>query len=138
MFRNRRRLRRWAAQVLLAWLFGLAMGVANACALGESADHERGGDTAFAIGEHHHDGHAGHDSGQGKANCLNFCEKSAVGAPKLTVADDGAAKVGLPALLSARVGVIELPAPLPVRVRADSLNLRGSPPLRIALQRLAL
>jgi hypothetical protein len=112
--------------------------VANACALGESADHERGGDTAFAIGEHHHDGHAGHDSGQGKANCLNFCEKSAVGAPKLTVADDGAAKVGLPALLSARVGVIELPAPLPVRVRADSLNLRGSPPLRIALQRLAL
>jgi hypothetical protein len=138
MFSDRRRLRRWAAQVLLVWVFGLAMGVANACALGELAHHEDGGDTAVAMGKHDHHRHAGHDGDQGKVNCLDFCEKSSVGAPKLKVADDGAAKVGLPALVSARVGVIELRAPVLIRVRADSPNLRGSPPLRIALRRLAL
>lgn len=37
MFSNRRQLRRWAAQLLLLWLFGVSAGVANACWAGSLA-----------------------------------------------------------------------------------------------------
>jgi hypothetical protein len=145
MLRNRRYLRRWATLVLLMWLFGLAMGVANACALGEpgreahaaaASDHGHGErarvvDSIATIGDHHRaDGN--------DANCLDYCEKLSIGAPKPKVADDGTAVVGLPIPVSARPGVIELPEPDAGHLRRSSTHLRGAPPLRTALQRLAL
>jgi hypothetical protein len=145
MLRNRRRLRRWATQVLLVWLFGLAMGVANACALAEPArethaaattDHRHGArahvvTSVATIGDHHRaDGN--------DANCLDYCEKLSIGALKPKVADDGTAVVGVPIPVSARPGVIELPEPDAGHLRCGSTHLRGSPPLRTALQRLAL
>jgi len=145
MLRNRRYLRRWATLVLLMWLFGLAMGVANACALGEAGREARGAattdhghgdrahavDSVAAIGDHHRaDGN--------DANCLDYCEKLSIGAPNPKVADNGTAMVGLPMYVSAGPGVIELPEPDAGHLRRSSTHLRGAPPLRTALQRLAL
>ena len=140
MFSDRRRLRRWAAQTLLAWLFGLAMGVANACALWDPGHHAAVLDSSVELAGHeHHDLDADHHDGDdGSANCLDFCDKASVGAPKLKMADDGAVVVGLPAQGSGLLGAIEPQEPARSHFGLDRAVLRGGPPLRIALQRLAL
>ena len=130
MFSGRRRLRRWAAQVLVVWLFGLAMGAANACALSERAHRRADAATAAAgqDGQKHR-----HGSAQGEAaeiDCLNFCEKSSIGAPPLKVVGDGLAALGFALPVS--------PQPTVGRPAVDSPNLRGGPPPRIVFQRLAL
>lgn len=88
MFTDRRGLRRWTARVLCVWLFGLVMGVANACALGEPAHHRSEVATTAAadsVQKHQH----GNEQGDfAELNCLDFCEKSSIGAPQLKVADD--------------------------------------------------
>jgi hypothetical protein len=134
MFSNRRRLRRWAAQVLLVWLFGLAMGVANACALGESAHHRGDAKAAIGIAEHHYGDERGDST---KVNCLDFCEKSSVGAPLLKIGDDGSV-LGLAMPVSATLAVCDLPEPTVGRLVVDSTHLPGGPPPRIAFQRFAL
>jgi hypothetical protein len=132
MFSDRRRLRQWAVQLLLVWLFGLAMGVAHACALGTSAHHTVG--TSAKVVAQGHDDQNGDEK---HANCLDFCEKSSIGAPKLKV--DVSVALGLAALpVADRASMIVLPPPLVGLRAAASPYLRGSPPLRIALQRLAL
>lgn len=138
MFSNRRRLRRWAAQVLLVWLFGLGMGVANACALGEQAHHRSEVATtpgSDAVQKHQH----GNEQGDlAKVNCLDFCEKSSIGAPQLKVVGDDLAAFGfaLPVLHS--LSVAGQAQPTVGRMVVDSPHLPGGPPLRIAFQRLAL
>jgi hypothetical protein len=90
MFGQRHRLRRLAAQLLLAWLFALAAGIVNACVLepglregGAAAGHDR----HAAAATPRHDGHAGdhgnrsHDSS--KAPCVKFCDEQAAGAQAL-------------------------------------------------------
>ena len=44
MFRRPQQLRRWALRVVLVWLFGIGLGVANACL---AAQQFAGGDEAF-------------------------------------------------------------------------------------------
>ena len=133
MFSDRRSLRRWAAHVLLVWLFGLAMGVANACALGDSVHHLT---EAKAVAEHHHGDEQGDAA---KDNCLNFCEKSSVGAPQLKMLDDGLAALGSFALpVSDKLAVSCLAEPAVGRLAVNSPQLPGGPPPRIAFQRLAL
>ncbi len=138
MFSDRRRLRRWAAQVLLVWLFGLAMGVANACALGEPAHHrsEVATTPAFdAVQKHQH----GNEQGDlAKVNCLDFCEKSSVGAPQLKVVCDGLAALGFALPVSRTFSVAGQAEPAVGRLVVDSPHLPGGPPPRIAFQRLAL
>lgn len=138
MFRDRRRLRLWAAQVLLVWLFGLAMGVANACALGEPAHHrsEVATTPAFdAVQKHQH----GNEQGDlAKVNCLDFCEKSSVGAPQLKVVCDGLAALGFALPVSRTFSVAGQAEPAVGRLVVDSPHLPGGPPPRIAFQRLAL
>ena len=71
MFRHRRKLSRWAAHVLLVWLFGVAVGIAHACVVAPKGDahHDR---ISIAlvdaqIGDHEH------DTGTiGDANCVNL------------------------------------------------------------------
>lgn len=138
MFSDRRRLRRWAAQVLLVWLFGLAMGVANACALGEPAHHRSDVATApasDAVQKHEH----GNEQGDlAKVNCLDFCEKSSIGAPQLKVVGDGLAALGFALPVSHTLSAAG-PAEHSVdQLVVDSPNLPGGPPPRIAFQRLAL
>ena len=140
MFNNRRRLRRWTAQVLIVWLFGLAMSVANACALGESVHHRS---DAAMMGasydndsqKHHHDDEQGDTA---KVDCLNFCEKSSIGAPQLKVVGDGLAAFGFALPVSHTLSVAGQAEPTVGRLLVDSPTLPGGPPPRIAFQRLAL
>lgn len=135
MFSDRRRLRRWAAQVLLVWLFGLAMGVANACALGESAHHRSEAETVTSLPEHHHGDEQGDAA---KVHCLDFCEKSSIGAPQLTVVDDGLTAFGFALPVSGILAVSGWTEPSVGQMVVDSPHLPGGPPPRIAFQRLAL
>jgi hypothetical protein len=140
MFRDRRRLRRWAAQVLLVWLFGIATGIVHACALRLADHHHEAGSGAPAdhqiVGSHDHGGSLDNEDEQ--ANCLDFCEKSSVTAPtlksKLDLGADAQALAILPGPAAWGVdGSLRAPA------RPDGvIARRGGPPLRIALQRLAL
>ncbi|MCM3566022.1 hypothetical protein [Hydrogenophaga intermedia] len=138
MFSDRRRLRRWAAQVLLVWLFGLAMGVANACALGEPAHHRSEVATtpaADAVQKHEH----GNEQGDlAKINCLDFCEKSSIGAPQLKVVGDGLAALGFALPVSHTLSAAGQAEHSVDQLVVDSPNLPGGPPPRIAFQRLAL
>lgn len=138
MFSDRRRLRRWAAQVLLVWLFGLAMGVANACALGEPAHHRSDAATTAATdaGQNHQHGHEQGDPA--KVNCLDFCEKPSIGAPQLKVVGDGLATLGFALPVSHTLSVAGQAEPTVGRLVVDSPHLPDGPPLRIAFQRLAL
>lgn len=133
MFNDRRRLRRWAAPVLLMWLFGLAISVANACALGVAV-HDLGQTQA----ENDAHEHAKHDNDSERTNCADFCEKSSIGAPVVKLDDEGMAALGLAMPVSGHVLLIPQPAPMLLPAVATLPLLRGSPPLRIALQRLAL
>lgn len=134
---HRRQLRRWTALVLLAWLFGIVMSVANACAVrlwvdgaGAIVEH-----TSVSAQHHHGDDHD-HDEDAAKANCLDFCDASAVAASAWQPALDAASLACLPAFLISLV----IPAPLSVRVRLAALppDRTGAPPIPIAFLRLAL
>lgn len=135
MFNDRRRLRRWAASVLLAWVFGLAMGIANACALGESMAHTDPLQSVAATVPEAHDHEGGeHES----ANCLDFCEKASVAALQVKVIGDVCAALGSALPASRALSVLAPPEPATGRLGVDSPTLPSGPPLRIAFQRLAL
>ena len=138
MFSDRRRLRRWAAQVLLVWLFGLAMGVANACALGEQAHHRSDAATTAVLDLVQKHQHGNEQRDLAKVNCLDFCEKSSVGAPQLKVVGDGLAALGFALPVSHTLSVAGQADPTVGRLMVDSPTLPGGPPPRIAFQRLAL
>ena len=135
MFNDRRRLRRWAAQVLLVWLFGLAMGVVNACALSEPVHHRP--DSAATAGSQTH--HHGDEQGDpAKDNCLDFCDQSSIGAPQLKIVGDGYVALGIARPTPDTIS-LSSPAESTVgRLVVDSPHLPGGPPPRIAFQRLAL
>ena len=141
MFIDRRHLRRWAAQVLLVWLFGFAMGVANACALGESTHYRTEAEAkavavaVISLPEHHHGDEQGDAA---KVSCLDFCEKSSIGAPQLKVVGDGVAALGFALPVSGTLSVSGLAEPTVGRLVVDSPHLPGGPPPRIAFQRFAL
>lgn len=140
MFRDRRRLRRWAAQVLLAWLFGIATGIAHACALRLADDHHEAVAAAAAdqpvVALHDHGGSSGDADGQ--TNCLDFCEKSSVTAPALKSKLDHGTDIHAVAITPApATWVAGWPPRAPARPDGV-IDRRGGPPPRIAFQRLAL
>ncbi len=124
--------------VLLAWLFALASGVANACLLEERGTH--GHDAPGTVVSAGHAGavagHLGDDSHGAKANCLKVCSDGGQSPTtpdlKLVQADLGLAPI---------VAVLWNPAaPLaasPHRVTDDPPPTAG-PPLRVRFSRLAL
>jgi hypothetical protein len=138
MFSDRRRLRRWAAQVLLVWLFGLAVGMANACALGEAAHHRSNAVTAAATdaGQNHQHGHEQGDAA--KVNCLDFCEKSSLAVPQLKAVGDGLATLGFALPVSHVLSGAGQTEPTVGRLVVGSPHLPGGPAPRIAFRRLAL
>jgi hypothetical protein len=130
LFSHRRQLRRWAARMLLVWLFGLMAGVANACIL--SAPNETGPVVPGLADDGH--GEAAH----AKANCLDFCKKAASGAPALQSALDNIGFTTLPAPAASTPYLVTCPgpaAPLRGRVLPDRPD---EPSIRIAFLRLAL
>lgn len=155
MFRYRQKIRRWAAGVLLIWLFGVAAGVANAClapslaALGgqrsESAATAEAvhGSMAAAGGELHHGSHQSQHEGAmgleapfGKANCQDVCDKATVSIPPLKSVLDGTHghELYLPAVAIA----CPAPAPSPVELVQPRQMVGLAPPITIAFLRLAL
>lgn len=158
VFFTRRQLHHWAARVLFLWLFGVFVGVANACvtplatpeareeavvasAMEAAAAHADHGHGAMA---HHADaGAANHDSGDGsghgaspKSNCSDFCDKasSSIRSLKYTGDDFQAQALQLPAVAA----VLTLPAYESVQPWVPRRDGVRAPPIPIAFLRLAL
>jgi hypothetical protein len=151
MFRRHQQLRRWGLRFLWVWLFGLGLGVANACLAAQ--EFARGGDTfqgnaevqaadlaAAAGGREHHSGPApGRELSDSspKSNCERFCERAGVTMPpQKSVLDNYQFHVLPPPMVAA------LTVPASVDVSADLRAPRrdGARPLPIpiAFLRLAL
>lgn len=153
MFRNRRQLRRWAARVLLVWLFGVASGVANACwtegylpADAAHADAAAAAPGAAAVPEcelhsgsqpdAHQAAPAG-DQSQAKSHCKTYCDAVTVSITPLKTSLDNTPVHAM------AVATIAFAAPV---AGASPVHLLGprrdaGPPrtsIRIAFLRLAL
>ena len=155
MFCYRRQLRRWAARVLLLWLFGIGAGFANACLAANMAElggqgslhavaahptNEEAaaapGDTRHASQEAQHHGGMGHDEAPGKTNCQDFCDKSTISIPSLKLALDHADADALPPPVVAILCAV--PASEPVQWWVPRRDGGLAPPITIAFLRLAL
>jgi hypothetical protein len=144
MFRHRLQLRRWAARMLLLWLFGVGAAVANGCLASGPAGPADPAAEAAAHAHHHHGAQPAHSAdealdhhgGAAKTNCQDFCDKAHVSIPPLKSALD---EVQVHALMLTTVAIV-LPAPALAPVlawvpRRDGVRL---PPMPIAFGRLAL
>lgn len=155
-FRHRQQRRRWAARVLLLWLFGVAASVANAC-LGPAQGLGSGQVSVVAahLGASLHDAAVPvtypeprgealggpqdggcHEGATLKSNCADFCDKARVSIPSLkSPLDDlqGHALhfAGVAAAQPLAVGPLERP-------RRLCREGAWAPPVRIAYLRLAL
>lgn len=154
MFRRPQQLRRWALRVVLVWLFGIGLGVANACL---AAQQFAGGDEAFqavanvqaaddaaapADCEHHsvavldQSWHDQQDS-KPKSNCESFCERAGVTIPpQKSVLDNYQFHVLPPPMVAALI----VPASVDVSADVGAPRRDGARPLSIpiAFLRLAL
>jgi len=130
MFRHRQTLRRWAAQVLLLWLFGLVSGVVHACVL--------------PVPEHCHEVDAAAlDEGTAvplgvvaKSNCADFCDKAHLSIPISKAALDDALAHALPP--PAVRPMVPGPAYAPDRPWLPHREAAHPPPVAIAFLRLTL
>lgn len=135
MFLYRRQLRRWAARVLFAWVFGMGAGVANACLSTVPTEHP-GVHPAVASEVTHHDGAEDPHGSPANPNCQDFCDRASVSIPTLKPAlDDVQAHALMP-----RVAVTASPVPVfePVQLLLPRRDGIRAPPIAIALLRLAL
>ena len=153
MFRRHQQLRRWALRVLWVWLFGLGLGVANACLaaeqfaggsnsfLGEAEALTASSEAATEECEHHavaapeqtqHDP----DDSSLKSNCESFCERAGVTIPPQKSALDNYQSHVLPPPMA----VLTVPASVDVSadVRAPRRDGARPLPIPIAFFRLAL
>lgn len=156
MFSHRQQLRRWAARVLMLWLFGVAAGVANAClgpgpgafggpptapATQVGAWHHHASPEAIAQGHHAglagaHGGGGGHEGPLFKSNCADFCDKASVSVPPVKTALDDLQGQALhfAAVAVVQAGAAGLPAP-----QGDPLQqVHWARPIHIVFLRLAL
>lgn len=139
MFGHRQQLRLWAARVLLAWVFAMGAGVANACLSTGATQHDalptaQAAEAAAA----HQDGSDAHHGAPEKSNCADFCDKASASIPTLKPAPDDV-QAQPPVCL---VGGTALPVPVLEPVQ-DSVprreGVRAPPiPIPIAFLRLAL
>jgi hypothetical protein len=152
MFRYRQQLRRWAFRVLLVWLFGLGLGVANACLAAAQFESGLGamsptapvsGATRVVMPEDcdHHVVATGESQGvadgtSAKSNCESFCERASVSlVPQKSMLGDLQAHA-LPAI--ALVSTLSAPVNTPVlswELRRDGVRPQ---PIPITFLRLAL
>lgn len=152
MFRHPRQLHRWACRLLVLWLFGIAVGVANACVVtdGMSAGaHQRfsaavAGSEASGVaagmvhqGAHQPDGGSPVDaSDPGTATCQDHCVKSSASIPPLKAAGDAANGQGIAP--AAFVAVLPIPKAREVQRWAPGLDSGNTLRIAIAFLRLAL
>jgi len=132
-------LRRWAAHAAFLWLFGLGMGVVNACmAHGAGAPHSAAYLEVTADASVHTSACHGEqpDGAAVKSNCQDFCEKLATASPTGKSGLDGAQpQLGF---VAAAMGTLPPPPRGVVRVwRAQRLPVKATP-VRLAYTRLSL
>lgn len=143
MFRHRHALRRWAACMLLLWLFGLATGVANACigsAHGASAvmsdpvPDQAVDPTAVLPGSC--DGTGDHHGSVAKTNCQDFCGKATVSIPSVKSALDDIVSQAL--VVAASATALPMPAFVPAPAWLPRRDGVLATPIPIAFLRLTL
>jgi len=136
MFRHHQRLRRWAAGVLLLWLFSVGLGVANAClAPGPVQSGNPSAAHAADAGTPHEGGHGESDSAL-ESNCVDFCDKASVSTlPLQTAPDDVPGHALLPAAVALAYPV---PDHVPIRPQVPRQDGVPAPPIHIAFLRLTL
>jgi hypothetical protein len=135
MFRHRRQLRLWAAQVLFLWLFGITAAVANAC-MGPGEPSALAGAHAGACHGQPQASMDHHPAAPEKSNCQDFCDKASVSIPPLKwMLDD----MQLHALsLSVVAVVVPVPAFEWPAWRVPRRDVLRAPPIPIAFLRLTL
>ena len=146
MFRHRQQLRRWAARVLLLWLYGLGTGLANACLATSlvlpttpvgayaAAGVTPGTDSAQAhLREPCHHGQQGAPT---KSNCADFCDKAGISVPPLKSALGDVQGHALP--LAAIAIILPVPVFEPVRLWLPRREGVAAPPIPLAFLRLTL
>ena len=75
---TRARLRRFAACMLLLWLFGLASGVVNACVVASGLRHAAHAAAVEAAHDHAaHEGQPGHEGHDEQPPCERLCDEPA-------------------------------------------------------------
>lgn len=129
---HRNQLRRWAARMLLVWLFGVVVGVANACVLAPELEHA----SHPAVAEHNSSDsrHGPGDKAPG-ANCQAFCDLSSSAVPSQSVAVD---QVAL-AAIAVGFATVAVPVAQPLRLqRVTPAHRNSAPPIPIAFLHLAL
>lgn len=152
MFSNRLQLRRWAARVLLVWLFGLVSGVANACWVEEiehaGAAHQHvaavaTGDVAMAEcvlhSEAQHDGKqaaAGDDEPHAKSNCKTYCDALTISIAPLKTSLDNAPAHTIAVFTVAPAAPLAGASPMPVMMPGRGVG--QDIPILFAFLRLAL
>ncbi len=136
IFANRRASRTTALVVLLAWLFALASGVANACLLEARGTHAHDAQTA-AVSAGHAGAVASHvDDANAKESCLKVCSDSAQ-SPTRPDREVAPADIGLASVVAVLWNPTAPLAAAPQRVPDDPLPVTG-PPIRVRFSRLAL
>jgi hypothetical protein len=139
MFRHRQQLRLWAARVLLAWVFAMGAGVANACLSTVTTEHAGlpAAHAAEASATHHGESGTPHGAPD-QVNCADFCDKAGVSIPTLKPAVDDVQAYAVMCL----VGATALPVPVlePAQASVPRRDgVRAPPiPIPIAFLRLAL
>lgn len=123
--------------MLFVWVFGIGMGVANACLSTPPTEHA-GVHPAHAseVAATHHDGAEDTRGSPVNPHCQDFCDRASVSIPKLKAAlDDVQAHVLIP-----QVVATALPVPVfePVQLRVPRRDGVRAPPIPIAFLRLAL
>lgn len=143
MFRHRAQLRRWAAGVLVLWLFGVMSGVAHAClAQDASGTATASADVAAVMDSGHDTVHSkaspaqrSHHDQPGGANCQDFCQKSGLSIPPLKALDN----LLNPAVLPPAPPIAVLPpVAVPDHLAVPLAEGGQPPPIPIAFLRLAL
>ena len=158
MFRHRLQLRRWAARMVVLWLFGVGVGIANACLVPHvvglpgdtvrafaAADASNGGAgtdrDARQHGAHHaHDDqgadHADHGGSAAASNCHDFCDKVAFSILPLKSTLDHMHGHALPPSAASTAAPL---APMPwVQTWMPRRDGAWAPPIPISFLRLAL
>ena len=139
---DRRQLRAWARALLLAWSFGFASGIANAC-LPSSPVHDAADADGVLVTTPAHPPHETSDAarqGDGAAidpaRCIAYCDDESIRVPTAKPPSDPWSSACLPPPTSWTAPLPPVAAPSP-RAAAAVLPARGVP-LVIALLRLTL
>ena len=139
---HQRSLRRFAATVLLVWLFGLASGIVNACIV--SANLRHGGDVAAPVALaaeaatlHDMDGHD-HGAKTVSPACERLCDAPPAAPNAEKLAANLLSAFWLAAAPPPAMVVQAVPRGSDLRPRADRARPAAAVPISIAFLRLAL